>query len=267
MIELGFGVMSRVTGLLSIAGYDPSGGAGILLDIRVFEQLGFRGAGVLTAVTAQNASRVEAVFPLSGRLVRRQFEALAVEARIAGIKVGMTASLENLAAAVRILAAHSVIPRVVDPVFRSSSGAPLLERRGIERFLGLLRGRASLVTPNLEEASVLAAVPVKTAGDMKEAARRIHGASGVPCLVKGGHLADVAVDLLFDGMKFTAFRHARVEKSVHGSGCFLSAAILAYLAAGCSLEEACRRAVALTVRAIRKAVTVHGGRAVFSFPS
>jgi hydroxymethylpyrimidine/phosphomethylpyrimidine kinase len=252
--------------LLSIAGYDPSGGAGVGLDIRVFEYLGFRGLGVLTSATAQNAAKVIQAFHLPGGFVLCQFKALAAETRFSGIKVGMAGTLENLAAIARILASNPSIPRVIDPVFRSSSGAPLLEKKAIPRFLEIVKGKSSLITPNLDEASALSGIRVRTVGDMKEAARRIYEAGLVPCLVKGGHLRGRAVDVLFDGQDFAVFRHARIRKRVHGTGCFLSAAILAYLAGGRDLDKACRLGMGLTGLAIRKAVPAGKGRAFFSFP-
>jgi len=252
--------------LLSIAGYDPSGGAGVHLDIRVFEHLGFRGYGILTSVTAQNTARVIKAVPLPRQLVRAQYDALAGEVRFAGIKVGLAGSLENLAEAARILGRNSSIPRVVDPVFRSSSGARLLEAAAIPRFLKLLRGKATLITPNMDEASALSSGRrVRCLDDMKETARRIFDLSGVACLVKGGHLEGEKLDVLYAGRDFTVFRHSRAGKNVHGTGCFLSAAILGYLAGGLDLEEACRRGIALTVRSIRKAVPKGKSRAAFTF--
>jgi len=252
--------------LLSIAGYDPSGGAGVSLDLRVFESLGFRGGGVLTSVTAQNALRLAAAFHLPAGLVRKQYQALDREMRFAGIKVGMVGSLENLAEVARILAAHPTIPRVIDPVLRSSSGAPLLERKAVTKFLELVKGKATLITPNLCETSALSRLRVKSVEDMKEAARRIQESSRIPCLVKGGRLKGDVVDVLCHGAKLKVFRHSRVSQSVHGTGCFLSAAILGWLAGGCGLEEACRRGIAMTARGIRKSVPAGGRRAVFSFP-
>lgn len=252
--------------LLTIAGYDPSGGAGAGLDIRVFHHLGFRGFGVLTSVTAQNSARVTKVLHLPSRLVRNQYRTLAAEVRLGGIKVGMTGSLENLVAVARILSGDPSVPRVIDPVFRSSSGARLIEKEAIPRYLELFRGRADLVTPNLDEASVLARMSVRTVADMKRAARRIFDWSLIPCLIKGGHLPGPPVDVLYDGTRQAVFEHARVRKSVHGTGCFLSAAILAYLAGGSDLEEACRRGIRLTGQAIRKAVASGQRRDAFPTP-
>jgi hydroxymethylpyrimidine/phosphomethylpyrimidine kinase len=249
--------------LLTIAGYDPSGGAGAGLDIRVFNRLGFRGGGVLTSVTAQNSARVTKAVYLPSWLVRSQYLTLAEEVRFSGIKVGMTGSLENLAAVARILSANPSVPRVVDPVILSSSGSRLMEKSAVGRYLEILRGRADLITPNLYEASALARMPVRTVEDMERAARVIFESSRVPCLVKGGHLRGAAVDVLYDGVRCSVFDHARVGKSVHGTGCFLSAAILGFFARGSALRESCRRGIRLTEKAIRGAVPTGGGRAVF----
>ena len=250
--------------LVSIAGYDPSGGAGVLLDLRVFGRLGHRGFGVLTAVTAQSAERVDRVFPVPASAVAAQFDRLAGAETVGGIKVGMLATAGNLAAAARILAAGAGVPRIVDPVFRSSSGAVLLERTARDRFLAALRGRAELITPNLDEAAVLAGFAVRGPADMERAARAIARAGRMACLVKGGHLEGPAVDLLCAGGTVTAFAHERQARDVHGTGCFLSSAVLAFLADGRPLAEACALGIAATGRAIRSSVPSGGGRRVFA---
>lgn len=251
--------------LLSIAGYDPSGGAGVLLDIAVFEELGFRGFGILTSVTAQNPGRVASVHHVPSPILTSQYETLAAAFDIAGFKVGMLGTAANLAAAARILAGNPHVPCVVDPVLRSSSRAILLERKAWPRFLPLVRRKASLITPNLDESSALAGFRVRTVEDMKEAARKIYRTSLVPCLVKGGHLAGGPVDVLFDGKGFWAFEHPRIRRDVHGTGCFLSSAILAFLARGQPLEEACARGIEGTSRAIRAAVpSGYGGKVMAS---
>ena len=249
--------------LVSIAGYDPSGGAGVLLDIGVFARLGHRGFGVLTAVTAQSAERVDRVFPVAARAVAAQFDRLAGSGPVGGIKVGMLATAENLAAAAGILAGNTAVPRVVDPVFRSSSGAVLLEKRARDGFLAALRGRADLITPNLDEAAVLAGAPVRTASDMGSAARAIARAARMPCLLKGGHLDGPPADLLDDGKAVTVFEHARQARSVHGTGCYLSSAILAFLAEGRPLAESCALGIARVGRAIRAAGPAGRGRWAF----
>jgi len=249
--------------LISIAGYDPSAGAGVLLDLKVFERLGFRGFGVLTTVTAQNPERVDGVFPLAARAVADQFGRLSETAVIAGIKVGMIGTAGNLAAVARILARNAGIPRVVDPVFRSSSGALLLEMKAWPRYLDVLGGNADLITPNLDEAEILVGGPVRSVPAMRKAAAEITRASRIPCLLKGGHLRGEAVDILYDGREFTRFDHGRSVKNVHGTGCFLSSAILGHLAGGRTLKESCGLGIALVGKAIREAVPAAGGRWTF----
>ena len=259
------GVIREMTkNLVSIAGYDPSAGAGVLLDIGVFERLGYRGFGVLTAVTAQNPERVDRVFPLTARAVAGQFGRLTETTVIAGIKVGMIGTAGNLAAVARILTRNTRIPRIIDPVFRSSSGAVLLEKKAWPRFLDVLRGKAELITPNLGEAEILVSGPVRSVPEMRKAAAEITRASSIPCLLKGGHLEGKPVDVLYDGREFMAFEHGRSVKDVHGTGCFLSSAILGHLAEGRTLKEACRLGIALVGKAIREAVPATGGRQVFN---
>ena len=250
--------------LLSIAGFDPSGGAGILLDVRLFERLGFRGCGVLTAVTAQNPARVTEAARLPASLVLRQYGAFGRSLRFEGIKVGMIGSLENVKAVAHIPEKNNGIPRVIDPVFKSSSGFRLLDERAVTLFLRVFKAKAELITPNLEEASTLSRRPVETVEDMKEAGRVIYESSLIPCLVKGGHLKGKAADILYDGRDFTTFEHLRLNKSVHGTGCFLSSAILACLAGGSDLKTACRHGIRMTGRAIAEALPAGHGRSVFA---
>ncbi len=155
----------------------------------------------------------------------------------AGIKVGMLGSRAVVPALGRILAGHPGIPRVVDPVLKASSGARLFERSGLSPLLRAVRGNASVLTPNMDEASVLAGMPVRTPEDMREAARVIFGMTAVPCLVKGGHLEKSALNILYDGSRTAVFGHEKLTRDVHGTGCFLSAAILAHLAEGRSLKR------------------------------
>ncbi|MHB8095288.1 MAG: bifunctional hydroxymethylpyrimidine kinase/phosphomethylpyrimidine kinase [Candidatus Aminicenantales bacterium] len=246
--------------LLSVAGFDPSGGAGVLMDIRVFESLGFRGMAVLTALTSQNTLEVRRILPLPSAVIRNQYEALASDVRPAGIKSGMLGSKDGITALRRILSSHPGLPRVVDPVLRSSSGALLLESGSRSAFLRAVRGNASLLTPNLDEASWIAGIPVRNPADMREAARAVFGATGVPCLVTGGHLPKKAIDILYDGRAESSFEHEKLRRDVHGTGCCLSSAALGYLARGKSLESACGLASEFVHEAIRKSAKAGRGR-------
>jgi hydroxymethylpyrimidine/phosphomethylpyrimidine kinase len=251
--------------LLSIAGFDPSGGAGALLDMRVFGALGFHGTAVLTALTVQNTVEVRKVIPLPARTVSAQYQALVRDMPPAGIKVGMLGSRSVVPAIGRILSSHPGVPRVIDPVLRASSGARLFETAGVSALVRAVRGNASLITPNMEEASVISGIPVRTPADMREAARVLFGLTAVPCLVKGGHLEKSALNILFDGRRTSVFGHEKIARDVHGTGCFLSSAILAHLARGRSLEKACGLAADMVHAAILDAVRAGRGRYVFRF--
>jgi hydroxymethylpyrimidine kinase/phosphomethylpyrimidine kinase len=247
--------------LVSIAGYDPSGGAGVLLDIAVFRRFGFPGAGLLTAVTAQNSRTVAAVRRLSGLFLLSQYETLVQDVDIAGIKVGMLGGPGNAKALRRILAKHPELPVVIDPVFRSSSGRWLLEKRAVRSYLDQIKGRITLLTPNLDEASLISGRSLKKPEDMKTAARSICDRVASPCLIKGGHLAGSAVDVLYDGRQFFLFPHKKIPLEVHGTGCFLSSSLLCYLAKKKSVVEACSLAIEFTQAALKKAVRLGKGRA------
>jgi hydroxymethylpyrimidine kinase/phosphomethylpyrimidine kinase len=254
--------------LLTIAGHDPSGGAGALQDTAVFRSFGFHGAAILTAVTAQGPSGVRAVEPLRPKLVLVQHRALVRDIDLAGLKVGMAATAENLAAVGRILGRHSGIPRVVDPILRSSSGVRLLEKGAAADWLEAVRRRASVLTPNLAEAGLLAGRTVDSVEAMAEAAGALFERTEVPCLVTGGHLPDAAVNVLYDGRKLYRITKKKLPRDVHGTGCFFSAALLSYLALGRSLPRAAALATEWTHLGIRAAVRLGRGRPVIpGFPS
>ena len=250
--------------LLSVTGYDPSGGAGALLDVRVFESLDFQGMAVLTALTVQNTRKVQSVLPFAPRTLMAQYATLSRDVSFAGIKAGMLGSIKNVPLLARILAKHPDLPRVVDPVLTASSGTPLLEEDAIPSLLKAVRSHASLLTPNMKEASLMAGILVASPQDMREAARILFERTKIPCLVKGGHLEKSAVNILYDGRRTVVYGHEKLKKDVHGTGCFLSAAILAYLARGLSLERACGRAADLTHEAIKKAIKPGKGRSLFA---
>jgi hydroxymethylpyrimidine/phosphomethylpyrimidine kinase len=249
--------------LLSVAGFDPSAGAGTLLDLKVFGRLGFRGVAVLTAVTVQNTVRVHEVIPLPAGLIADQFEVLAGDMTFAGLKIGMAGSRDNLAEIAKILRAGRGRPRVVDPVFRASSGAPLFDTAAVPEFLPAIRGQATVLTPNLEEAGQLTGRPIADVKGMREAAEDIYDLGRIPCLVKGGHLAGDPINLLFDGKTTALFGRPRIRKDVHGTGCLFSAALLGYLARGKALVKACELATDFTAQAIREAVRTGRGRMIF----
>jgi hydroxymethylpyrimidine/phosphomethylpyrimidine kinase len=251
--------------LLSIAGYDPTSGAGATLDLKVFHHLDFQGMAILTSLTAQNTKQVKKVQCLPPEFVWEQYRSLGQDVSISGIKVGMIGWGKNLQIIAKILAENPQIPKVVDPVFKSSSGAWLLEKKAIPAYLTAIREKASLLTPNINEATLISGIKIKSTDDIKRAARKIHSLSGIPCLLKGGHLAEKAVNLLYDGKNFYFFKKKKLKKNVHGTGCFLSSSILAFLAKGYSLKKACSLATELTYQAIKSSIRIGKGRFLISF--
>lgn len=250
--------------LLSIAGFDPTGGAGLLLDIRVFNSLGWNGMGIATAVTAQNTREVSDVFCVSRSSLTRQYQALKDDVNIAGIKIGMLGCKKHLAAVRRILDENAGLPVVEDMVLKSSSGFWLFEESSLEAYLRLVKGRVSVITPNIPEAVMLLDKNITSLPDMEEAAVELHRRSGAACLLKGGHLSGRKVDILFDGLKIHRFPHPEIRKNVHGTGCFLSSALLAGLASGHPLHEAAGTAISRTLAAIKKSEAVGKGQHLFN---
>lgn len=252
--------------LLSIAGFDPTSGAGVLLDLQVFFHFGHRGLGIPTALTVQNSSSVEGIHSPPPEFLLKQFASLAGDIPIKGIKIGMIGEAGNLPVIRQILEYDPKIPIVIDPVFKSSSGAWLMERAAIPKFIQTFHGTGSLVTPNLEEVQLLTGFKMRGPEDLEEAASLTYEKMKIPCLIKGGHFDQSKVDLLYDGKHFFKFRNERIEKDVHGTGCLLSSSLLCLLVQGLSLEEACAQAIGLTHRAIIKAESEGRGAALISFP-
>lgn len=251
--------------LLSVAGFDPTSGAGLTLDQNVFLSMGFHGVGILTAVTVQNTKEVKKIHCHSPDFLWKQYLCLCQDLTLSGIKVGMVGSRKNIPLIFKILSEHSDIPRVVDPVLKSSSGYWLLEKKAIFEYIAEISGQASLLTPNLEEAQLLSGIKIKHIEEMKKAAEKIFSLSKIPCFIKGGHFKDEALDLLFDGDDFHTYRKENLKKTVHGTGCYLSSSLLGYLVKGNSLEKACLFATRLIQDAIKKAIPIGHGQHIISF--
>lgn len=220
--------------VLAIAGSDPSGGAGAQADLSVFHSLGVRGLCALSALTAQNSSRVYSCEPVKPAFVVKQVEALLREFRIDAVKVGMTGSGANAKAIAALIKKHGLKNVVVDTILKSTSGYPLTDPGGLKELKRLI-SLCSIVTPNIPEASALTGIAIKGVPDMEEAARAIYGLGPKYVLIKGGHLKGAPVDVLYDGKVFSHYagRRLRGDKGrFHGTGCILSSAIAAGLALG-----------------------------------
>jgi hydroxymethylpyrimidine/phosphomethylpyrimidine kinase len=246
---------------LTIAGSDSSAGAGIQADLKTFAALGVYGTSSITAITAQSTTGVTAVQPLAADIVTAQIEAVASDLRPSATKTGMLAT----AAIVEAVAAAIVdldLPRVVvDPVMLAKSGDRLLDPDAITAMRDELFRLALVVTPNIPEAEALTGHPIRSADDIRAAARAIHASGPSAVIVKGGHgTGREVVDVLFDGRTFHQFRTARIETAnTHGTGCTFASAIAAYLALGFSLVEATEQAQAYVAGAIRDALAIGHG--------
>ena len=235
---------------LTIAGSDPSGGAGLQADLKTFHQLGVYGTSVVTLLTVQNTVAVRTVESVTPELVVAQLDAVLEDIPPAAAKTGALGNEAVVRALARRLASTS-FPLVVDPVMVSKRGVPLMSDGARTVMVELLLPRAFLVTPNLEEAAVLAGMPVINLKTMEEAARKISSLGAQAVLVKGGHLAGDAVDVLYWKGQYRSFAAKRIEtRNTHGTGCTYSAAITAALALGRELPEA----VALAKRFITLAI-------------
>jgi len=241
-----------------VAGSDPGGGAGIGADLRTFEALGADGASVVTAVTAQSASGVHAVAAMEPALVVAQLDAIVADRQVAAAKTGMLWNAAIVEAVAGRIQAHGLAGRVVvDPVLAASRGGRLLDDAGLRALVTSLLPLCALVTPNLAEAEALTGEAVRDAAGMSRAARAIVRLGAPAALVKGGHLAGAAVDVLFDGEREERFEAPRVRGTdPHGTGCVLSAAIAAGLAHGHDLRDAIAHAKAHVTEVIASEAAV-----------
>jgi hydroxymethylpyrimidine kinase/phosphomethylpyrimidine kinase len=246
--------------LLTIAGFDPSCGAGVAADLKTFAAHGCYGVAAVTSVTIQNTQGVEAVHNTPTAELRAQLDALAKDCHIEAAKIGMLGNRGNAVAVAEFLDANKFQHIVHDPVMKSSSGSELLDASGIKFVATELLKRCSVITPNVPEAETLTGLVIKDLADMEAAARKLAemGARGV--IVKGGHM-EKAVDVLFDGNEITHLVGDKGrEGTFHGTGCTFASAIAAQLAAGRTLMEAAMLAKAYVTKAIEKAYPIGKGR-------
>ena len=238
---------------LTIAGSDSGGGAGIQADLKTFAALGVHGTSALTCITAQNPRRVLAIQACRPEIVRGQIEAIVEELPPTAAKTGMLYSAEIIRVVAEFFKKNRHLPLVVDPVMISTSGSRLLKPSAIKLLKSALLPLATLVTPNLDEATILAGRDLKSPEDLRWAAKSIHEQFGCATLIKGGHLSHSkeAIDIFFDG-KNELLLSAPFVKGVHthGTGCTYSAAITGLLARGHALPEAVMQAKEFISQAI-----------------
>lgn len=287
----GAGALLKPSRALTIAGFDPSGEAGVLADARTFTAFGLHPSAVITSLTFQNRARVFGAVHQSADAVRAQLAPLLDEYKVVCAKIGMLPTREVVSEVARLFRKFDLPSPVIDPVMVSTSGRRLMEEDALDSLIGELLPLACLITPNISEAEKLAGISITSEAEMQQAAAIIRELGARAVLVKGGHLegeeavgrrqeaaersrqkaegqeegsaADDAfalpsdsIDVLNDEGRVTVFRERRIPGAlIHGSGCILSAAIAAGLGKGMTLEDSVRRAKTFLWKAFREAGT------------
>jgi hydroxymethylpyrimidine/phosphomethylpyrimidine kinase len=246
--------------VLTIAGSDSGGGAGIQADLKTFAALGVYGTSAVTAVTAQNTLGVFGIQDMSPDFVGAQIDATISDIGADAVKVGMLANADIIELVANKLNEYKIKSVVVDPVMVAKGGDKLLRDDAVDSLRKMLIPLCTVLTPNIAEASVLVGHEVKNVEDAKLAARAIVDMGARAVVVKGGHLEGDAIDVLFDGKSFSELSVARVQtRNTHGTGCTFSSAIAAGLAKGLGVEESVVMAKNYVTRAIEGSLNIGGG--------
>ncbi|ATW26060.1 bifunctional hydroxymethylpyrimidine kinase/phosphomethylpyrimidine kinase [Candidatus Formimonas warabiya] len=246
--------------VLTIAGSDSSGGAGIQADIKTFSAHGVFGMSVITAVTAQNTQGVFAVQDIDDDVIAKQIDAIFQDIEVDAVKIGMVSQVNTIKTIAAKLKEYQPQNVVLDPVMVAKSGFHLLNPQAKDTLVHTLLPLATIVTPNIPEAEVITEMEIANLGDMEEACRKIFSLGPQSVLVKGGHLAASSTDVFFDGQAFTYLKSPRIHtKNTHGTGCTLSAAIASNLGKGDNLLEAVKKAKEYITVAIEHALSIGKG--------
>ncbi len=229
--------MDVMNSIVSVAGFDASSGAGVVRDVDTFFSFGFHGIAVPTSAVIQGPHGVERTRPFSGPLFRDTLRAATKGVTIAGIKIGVLCDEAHVRETARFIKSHEGVPVVFDPVFAAKNGISLISERGIAACRSLLFGRITVLTPNADEASIIAGRAVRTVDEAKEAAQAVLAYGPKAVIVKGGHLAGDPVDVFCDSDGFLFHEKKRIDVPIHGTGCSFSSILTCFLAAGHSVRE------------------------------
>lgn len=245
---------------LTIAGTDPSGGAGIQADLKTFQELKTYGMSVITSVVAQNTTGVQDIFDIPLHMIEKQLDSVLSDMPVHALKTGMIATIDMMEIIVKKVTGSN-IPLVIDPVMVATSGDALINEKARDYLRDHLLPLCSVVTPNIPETEYLTGTKITTYDDMIAAAKKIvHTYKAGAALVKGGHLTGDAVDFLYDGETVYTFKEKRIDTvNTHGTGCTYSAAITAYLAQGDDLVTAVKKGKNFVTEAIRKSFDLGAG--------
>jgi len=254
-------MLQTIKQVLTIAGSDSGGGAGIQADLKAMSANGVFAMSVITAITAQNTEEVTDVFELPPSIIASQLDAVFDDFEIAAVKTGMLSSTAIVETVVKMLAPQKIGLLVVDPVMVSKSGHPLLRPDAVDAVKTQLLPLAFVVTPNIHEAQQLSGVQITSLADARRAAKIIQGFGCKHVLIKGGHLlSERATDLLYDGRFFNVLKGEFIETShTHGTGCTFASALAAHLARGRSVLDAAQAAKAYVTQAIRHGLAIGHG--------
>jgi hydroxymethylpyrimidine/phosphomethylpyrimidine kinase len=249
--------------ILTIAGFDPSSGAGITADIKTIAAHGCYGVACITAMTVQSTQGVKRIEPVSSPIITDTLEALAADMTIAAVHIGMLGDAKVVRAVIDFMKRHKLPHVILDPVLRSSSGAALIDDQGREGLISLLMPLADVITPNLDEASAITGLSVDNPIEMKEAAHKLHQMGAKAVVVTGGHLTP-AIDLLSVHKNGELYQEDfrgdhKNSNSTHGTGCALSTAIACNLAQGKGLVKSVMEAKAYVAVAIAHGQSIGKG--------
>lgn len=242
--------------VMTIAGSDSGGGAGVQADIKTFQALGVHGTCAITALTAQNTTGVRSVFDVPLPVIASQIDAIMADFNVRYAKTGMLSQAETVRLVAEKVRQYG-LKVVVDPVMAAEAGGRLLNPDAVGALKDDLLPLAEATTPNVYEASVLSGVEIKDMDSAKEACRRIHRLGVKHVVLTGGHFG--GVDILFDGVKFTIFAGELIKGGTHGTGCAYSAAMTAYLAKGETIENTCDKAKRFVKEAVLNSMDVGHG--------
>lgn len=245
--------------MLTVAGFDPSCGAGTAADLKTISACGGYGVAVLTAMTIQNSLSVQRVICVEPIVLRQQLECLLADVMPRAVKIGMLASLENVDVLADVLGSYRLPHVVLDPVMHSSSGHSLLNADALDILKSRLLPMADCVTPNIDEAEWLAGGQARDIEGMKEAALRLVQMGCKAAVITGGHLPE-PIDVLYDGQTWELFSGTHIDSNnTHGTGCTFSSAIATYLALDSSLKDAIARAKQFVSQALLRSFPVGRG--------
>ena len=246
--------------VLSIAGSDCSGGAGIQADLKTFSAHGVFGMSAIVSVVAENTSRVIDIQDVTPDMIKKQIDAVFEDIEVDAVKIGMLSSPECMMAVAEKLREYKPQNIVIDPVMYAKNGAPLMDPTAIDTLIKEIIPLADVLTPNIPEAEKISGMEISSLKDMEAAAKKIYAMGCRSVIIKGGHAEGAAIDVLYNGMQFAHYEARRIDtKNTHGTGCTFSSAVASNLALGFRVGESVERAKAYVTTAIEHSLAIGKG--------